>query len=245
MLRDMGEDEPLARLARRGAARQTRQVARATHEAARDRARAQAARRALAIESLDRWARLRRLFIAVLCIGAVVAVGAVVATRGKPSALEYFAIVGGTLLALFVGLLASEKAAGVFAAWELHKLARLPFRFDTEGYRNALGSKRDVCSPTLMVAFAVPVAIADRALITNAIAGAAAGARATWSADELCIESSPLDTVFRPVRTRGGGAKSFYSNHRVHTWVHAVVAGALVPIHGRAPIESVAVSLHR
>lgn len=237
----MGDEDELERLARKGTDRRARRRERERSSIERTRTRAESAERALAIDSLDRWARVRRLGVVLLMIGALVVVGQ--SRTGKPSIGEFFAIAGGALLALFLGLLLADRAGGPIAARELRRFGALPFRFPVDAYGVALGKQRQICSPRLTVTFAAPVSTADRTLIADAIEGVTARSRACWSGDELVIESEPIDTVFRPVRMRGGSTKDYFSNHRVHAWVRAVIDGALVPVHRRTPVQAVSVAL--
>ena len=241
MLYTMGDDEGLEKLSRKGNERQQHHSTRAAKSADRDRARAEAEQRGLAIESLDRWARFRRVIILFACFGGLVAYATT--REEKPAGLAAFATVGVMLVALAVGLFLAEKAAGLFAASELRKLRRLPYRFDVDAYRAALGTKRSTAQPRVTVQFTTSVADADRELVADAVQGAVKNAQASWSGDALHISTDPITTVFRPVRTRGGGAKSYHSNDRVHKWLRSVILRALAPIHRRAAIESISVEL--
>jgi hypothetical protein len=236
--------DELEKLASKGRDRQERLRDRSRKSADQQKIRDEKSERARAIESLDRWARVRRLVITLGFFGGIIAVAR---THGdpRPSGLYALVLFLGALATFALALFLAEKAASLFAASELRALRDLPFQFDAEKYRAALGKKRAVCSPTLTVTFADTVADDDRDLMADAVTGAVSKAKASWSGSSLRIESEPIDTVFRAVRTRGGAGKSYNSNHKVHNWVRTIMRKAIVPMHQRAPIETVSVHLSR
>lgn len=228
-------------LAGKGRQRQDERRTRERGSAARDRERAARKADALAVESLDRWGRVRRAAIAVAVFGGIALVAA---TRsGSPQASALFAIVGGALVTLFLGLWGSHKAAGLFAAHELRKLERLPFAIDVAAYRAAMGRKRSTCTARLTVHFAGAIEEADRSLFADAVAGGVTVADAAWSNGTFALTSEPLTTVFHAPRTRGGASRTYHGNYRVHCWVRTAIHGVLVPIHRRSAITSVEISL--
>ena len=231
-------DDPLETLANEGRERSGRRRDAAQDAAQRDRDRADESQRALAIEALDSWARVRRLVVAGAFLGGIVVLARLYDKASWLGAGAYFGC-------FVIAMLIAEKSSALFAARELRALRELPFRFDADAYRTALGKKRATCRPSLTVTFADTVAGADRDLIADASTGAVQQARASWSGDSLRIESDALDTVFRDLRTRGGAARTYHSNHKVHQWVHAVLRKALVPTHRRLAIDSVSVHLDR
>jgi hypothetical protein len=128
---------------------------------------------------------------------------------------------------------------------QLAWLASLPFQFDDAHYLRLLSKRHGMVKIVVQVTPERPLSEGDARLVADAVDGALEKVLVRWRRDgTLEIKSRAINTTEMVLSNEDVGrtdSKMFPDNSGCHRWVRRCVDRALLPVHARFPIASVAI----